>query len=258
VRADEKQVDGPDLERAEHKESLREQEEDELPQLAGEDVRDVDQAGTGRRQLIDAMRMILERHNLSVSSLRLPQREARALEALQAAVTGRSTSLDQFVFAEDRSSLLEQALAVLQPNLAGGNAELLAALHDQVEALTHRVTELRHELEGLEDAQDDLIEAKGRGKEATDTDTDTNDKPNPKPSDPDAPRPASTLAGPERSEPAKIPTTLVGPEVKEAPKPPSTLSGPEIEEAPKPETTLGDPDELSKLAKQPWWKRPLG
>ena len=84
-------------------------------------------------------------------------REALALEALQSAVTGRDRSMNTFMFAEDRKSLLEQALSVLQQNLTRGDSETLSALHAKYDELTENVANLREELLGLEDAQDDLI-----------------------------------------------------------------------------------------------------
>ena len=49
---------------------------------------------------------------------------------------------------------LEQALAVLQPNLVGGDGHELAGLRDQLAAMTERVATLREELLHLEDAQE--------------------------------------------------------------------------------------------------------
>jgi len=240
VRADEKQVDGPDLEREQEKETHVKHEEEELLPDAGEQARDLDQARSG--MLLGAMRMILEKQHLAVSSLRLPQREERALAALQAAVSGRTSNTDRFVYAEDRRSLLEQALAVLQPNLAGGDKALLAEMHEQMSMLTRRVSQIRSELEHLEEGQDELIAHELRADKAEAGDTD--DKPKPTPTEPDAPKPASTLNGPD---------------IKAAPRPPSSLVGPDLKEAPKPPTSLGDPAELEAARKKlPWWRRPSG
>lgn len=240
MRADEKQVDGPDLEREQDKETLVEQEEHELLPDAGEQVRDLSQAkGT---ELLSAMRMILEKQQLSVSSLRLPQREAKALEALQAAVSGRTANTDRFVYAEDRRSMLEQALAVLQPNLAGGDRELQAELHEQMAKLTKKVAEVRTDLQNLQDAQDELTanEVRANKGEAGDQD----DKPTPVDVDPDAPKPK---------------TSLTGPELAAIAKPPSSLAGPDLEEPPTPPSTLGDPAEIAEAQKKkPWWRRPFG
>jgi hypothetical protein len=200
VRAEEKEVEGPDLARAEQH-RLSEQEETELPEIAGEEVRDVDrERGT---RLIDAMREILGNNAVNVEQLQLPARELEALKALQSAVTGK-TETDMFVFAEDRKSLLEQALAVLQPNLSSGQTSELAEMAGGLELLTETVAEMREQLTNLSDAQDELLgDERDRFMAAIAGESD--DKPA-KPSDPDAPRPASTVSGP-------------GPEVKREERP---------------------------------------
>ena len=244
MREDEKQVDGPDLEREQEKETLVEDKEEELLPDAGEQARAIDQERSG--MLLGAMRMILDKQQLLVSSLHLPQREERALEALQAAVSGRTSNTDRFVYAEDRRSMLEQALAVLQPNLAGGDKTLLAEMHEQMSMLTRRVSEVRNQLEHLEEAQEGLSAHEIHANKAEAGDTD--DKPKPTPSDLDAPNPAPSS-----------PSSLVGPDLKEAPRPASSLTGPALEQASKPPTSLGDPAEIEAAAKQlPWWRRPLG
>jgi hypothetical protein len=274
VRAEDKEVDGPDLVRADRKDQdeLEKGDDEELPEIAGEEVRDV--ASEDRGVLLGAMRAILEEQALSVDSLRLPKREALALEALQAAVNGRDSELDKFMYATDRSEMLEQALAVLQPNLVQGEAkDIEGVFHEMVV----RVGDLRRDLKGLEDAQDELESgqkhpvAKGEG--------DTDDKPEPKPDD------DASLTGPERELPAKV-TSLLGPDVKEAPKPATTLAGPEraqepksstlagpepkvvkaasslagpdVAETPEAASTLGDAADLEEQNKKPWWRRPFG
>ncbi|MDB4962455.1 MAG: hypothetical protein JWP01_2454 [Myxococcales bacterium] len=268
MRAEEKQVDGPDLERAEEQKEtlLAEGEESELGELTGEQVRDPERDRSA--DLLASIRLILEDKHLHVSHLGLPQREALALEALQSAVTGRKTHLGTFVYAEDRRSLLEQALAVLQPGLTGGAQQQLAAMSTDFQILSKQVGELRASLMNLEDGQDELFASDHRREEQTDTDS--ADKPTPKPSDPDAPRPATTLTG--KGSDAKLeraPTTLTGPEVKPEPKTttlstgpeaklerlPSTLAGPERKPDPEPATTLGDPAEIEQAATtKPRWK----
>jgi hypothetical protein len=274
VRIEEKTIDGLDLELAErqHKTVLgRDREatartEGELPELGGEHQRDIERPRS--TVLIDAMREILDSRGgisekrstataLRISQLELPEREAKALEGLQASVTGR-TETNQFVFAEDRRELLEQALAVLQPNLTSGSTSELADLRESMAMLTRSVGELREALGDLEDAQEELLGEEKQAYEQAAAPDDKDEKP--KPSDPDAPRPATTLTGPERPQPAKPATTLVGPEVKPEPKPASTLStGPEVTPEPDAPTTLGDEQEISEVAKKkPWWRRPFG
>lgn len=272
MRTEEKEIDGLDLELAErqHKMLLGEDREarsrtdGELPEFGSEAQRDIErQRGT---RLIDAMREILDSRTgvaekrltapaLRISELGLPEREAKALQALQDAVTGRSET-GVFVFAEDRRELLEQALAVLQPNLTTTPTSELTEVPVTMAELTRAVGELRETLGDLEDAQEELLGAeKERFAEKRKP-----GKPE-EPPDPDAPRPPSTLAGPgpeAKREPAKS-TLSDGPEVKQD-RAASTLSaGPEVKAAPPQPTTLGDEKEIAEVEKKkPWWRRPFG
>lgn len=240
LRQEDKEVDGFELERAEERKresELIDQDEEELLDLDGQPEFDRDQERTS--MVADAMQKILEREHIVINDLELDNQELRALEALKTAVEGRDQEIHGFVFAEDRRTLLEQALAVLQPNLA--SLEKLGGA--PFEELVKDVAELRVQLDVLEDAQEEIEPYKlhrDRG-EAPDSD----DKPKP---DED-----TSLDGPERKidKPA---STLAGPERKQEPKPPSTLTGPEIKPEPKPKTTLGDPTEIAEAAK-PWWKQ---
>jgi len=230
VRAEDKQLEGPELEREQRVDTTA-QEREQLPVLAGDELRDL--ALDHRSRLLDALQLILAREQVTISLLYLPQREALALEALQTAVTG-ADSVGEFVFAEDRRSLLEQALAVLQQNLTYGEPALLAELQAKFDTMTERVTELRAELLNLEDAQEELIEGRDRGMDHGTAEP--TDEPKPAPKDDD-----TRLDGPERPQPAK-PSTLAGP-------------GPAVEQRPAP-TTLGDAAEIAEAArKHPWWKR---
>jgi hypothetical protein len=232
-----------------------------------------------RGELLGAIRMILDRQTLAVGSLRLPQREARALEALQVATSGRSSDLGQFVYASDRRDLLEQALAILQPNLTRADDLTARELHAQFADLAARVGDLRHQLTDLEDAQDEVLELSQKAAlEAAAAEAADKPKPVPSPSDPDAPRPATTLTGPEIAEPPPATTTLAGPEIAEPPPAPTTLTGPEIAEpAPAPTTltgpeiaepagrvsTLGDAETVTDASaedrgKRSWWRKPFG
>lgn len=249
MRAEEKEVDGAVVELEVEKIDEGENHE-HLPEVAGEEVRDVDRAdGT---TLLAAMRQILSNEPLNLAHLVLPERELRALDALQMAASGKSDK-HMFVYAEDRKSLLEQALAVLQPNLtASGQTSELAEMSDSLEQMTKRVAALRVKLASLEDAQDELMaDEKERFLAAS---TGENDDKPAKPSDPDAPRPASTVQGP-------------GPEVEWKPKPITVDKGPEAKREPfvstlekgadvkreEPATTLGDPKDIE--AAVPWWQR---
>lgn len=260
MRAEDKELEGPDLARAEQHQELHtpvggEHEETELPEIAGEQVRDIDRERGSR--LIDAMRQILGDNVLNVEQLALPQHELQALKALQTAITGRG-EMDLFVFAEDRKSLLEQALAVLQPNLSSGKATELAELSGSLDLLTKSVAQVREQLAGLIDAQDELLGDERQRFLAANAETDDKPKPGSKPSDPDAPRPASTVSGPgpEVKREARPSALSTGPEAKR-PEHVSTVSGPgpEVTRVDQP-TTLGEPAEIAKAAVQTWWKKP--
>lgn len=277
MRFEDKEVEGPELEHEPEyarENELEEEDEEELPALEADEVLDTRREG----EVMNAMRAILERRQIVINDLRLPQRELRALEALQAAVRGRDGTLDQFVYASDRRDLLEQALAILQPALIEG-------LGQPFDDLVHEVADLRHELKDLEDAQDELLEGNERvGAEQDETDSD--DKPKP---DDDTSltgperaitKPATSLTGPEVKEAPKPPSSLAGSELKEAPKPasslygdavvekqaPSSLDGPAIADAPAVPTSLGSEEDLEaasvaepqKQKTKPWWRRPFG
>jgi hypothetical protein len=255
LRQEEKEVDGFELERAEERKresELIEEDDEELHDLDGrpELAREPDRSGT----VAGAMQRILEREHLVLNDLGLDQRELRALEALKTAVEGRDQEINGFVYAEDRRALLEQALAVLQPDIAG--LEKLGG--KAYEDLVKDVAELRGQLNILEDAQEEIESHRREGEKGEGSDAD--DKPKP---DEDASldgperkveKTASTLDGPERKAEPKPATTLTGAEIKAEPKPATTLTGAEIEPEPKPATTLGDPKEIADAAK-PWWKK---
>ena len=284
MRAEDKELEGPDLQREEQTRQETAHEEEELPAIGGEAVRDLELEH--RSTLFDALRLVLAGEHVTVSLLYLPQRETHALEALQAAVNGQD-SVGEFVFAEDRGALLEQALAVLQENLTHGQPEQLAELHARFGELTEQVGELRHRLVNLEDAQDDLFDEKRQYGEVGETgEGDTDDKGDkggnaasaapardltlyeperpvpPPPSSalygealPETPPPPSTLEAPERPVPPPPPSALYGEALPEEPPAPSTLEAPERPEEPRPESTLGaDPDPDPR----PWWSRPFG
>ncbi|HEY5928488.1 MAG TPA: hypothetical protein VIV11_42670 [Kofleriaceae bacterium] len=239
MRQEEKEVDGYELEHAEERKrenDLIEEDEEELFDLDGKPEFDRDQERT--TLVAGAMHKILEREHIVIGELVLDQRELLALEALKTAVEGRDQEIHGFVFAEDRRALLEQALAVLQPELA--NLEQLGG--KPFEDLVKEVADLRGQLSRLEDAQEEIEPHKLHAEKGEAADTDE-----PKPDD------DQSLTGPERKldKPA---SSLAGPERKEEPKPPTSLTGPEVKDAPKPPTTLGDPKEIADAA-QPWWKK---
>jgi hypothetical protein len=257
LRQEDKEVDGFELERAEERKresDLIAEDEEELHDLEGR--REVERDRSRTDVIAGAMHRILAREHLVINDLDLDRRELRALEALKTAVDGRDQELSAFVYAEDRSTLLEQALAVLQPDLV--NLERLGG--ESFDELVSDVAELRAELDMLQDAEAEL----GPREPASDKGEagDSDDKPDSSDDDASltgperkqAPKPPSSLAGSERKDEQKPPSSLTGPERKDEPKPASSLTGPERKEAPRPPTSLGDPKEIAEAAK-PWWRR---
>jgi hypothetical protein len=282
VRAEEKELEGPDLEREQRVEASRREahEEEQLPE-------DVTEAVTSteldhRSRLFDALQLILANEPLNLTLLYLPKRETQALEALQAAVQG-SDSMGEFVFAEDRKGLLEQALAVLQQNLTYGDPAQLATLQSKFDSMTQQVGELRAHLVNLEDAQEEIDEFHNAAREMRLGDGDKDDDEKPKPKEDGglvdfiaealfamaevSPSKTSTLAGEERvvekpkhsslthgpdRKDEKVPSTMfVGPDAVHRPAGPSSLStGPEKKEAPRSRTTLEGP-EIAATPKAP-------
>src|SRR5262249_2877175 len=149
-------------------------------------------------------------------------------------VEGKSADLHQFVYASDRRDLLERALGVLQPDLTRTDDKTARELQAQLDDLSRRLGELRERLSSLEDAQDELMRHHEAAAEIVAAPGDQpKPKSPPKPGDPDAPRPATTLTGPELPEQKPVPSTLIGPDLPETKPAPSTLTGPELLE-PKP------------------------
>lgn len=251
MRAQDKEVDGRELEREQRlaQSELEKSDDEQLPEAIGDQERDL--AGAERGALLAAMRMILDGDRIIVDTLKLPAHELRALAALQEAVEGRDGELDTFIYASDRRQLLEQALAILQPNLAYDD--------ESYAQLVARVGELRRSLSHLEEAQDELEDRhpdQAKVKPAGEPDE----------VDPDAPKPASTLSsGPDVKDAPKPASTLSsGPDVKDAPRPATTLSGgADVKEEAKPATSLGDEKEIAAAQadevpkKKSWWKRML-
>ncbi|HSR97255.1 MAG TPA: hypothetical protein VLM79_09405 [Kofleriaceae bacterium] len=278
VQLEDKLVEGLDSAHAElqQREDLLAYGEEELPAPV---VEAMEEASLKiRADLLGAVRMILDGQEVQLSSLDLPELEMEGLIALQVAVEGKSHDLSQFVYASDRRDLLERALGVLQPEFSRSDDGAAREMRAQLDDMVTRVGELRERLLDLEDAQDELIEA--RAKDGMEAATDTSDKPKPKPSDPDAPRPATTLTGPDLPEakpltttltgpdlpaPKPLATTLTGPDLPEAKSPATTLTGPDLPEAERPASTLGAPEPEPEAeagdgaqAKRSWWRRPFG
>ena len=252
MRAEDKEVDGRELERETERQrdsELEKEDEEELAELSSVDERDAEH----RDQVITTMRMILERDNVVVDELKLPARELKALEALKAAVDGKDGKLAQFVYATDRKNLLEQALAVLQPNFVSGDAQR-AQVMGVYQDLIDKVADLRNGLVELADSQDDLLHAADK----TAMQKADGDKDDPDDGDDDAAK-ASTLSdGPEVKPEARKSSLADGPEVKAETASSTLADGPAVKYEAKGPTTLGDPAELAAAQKTPWLKRALG
>lgn len=238
MRQEDKEVDGPDLEKAEERKretELVEENEDELYDLDGLPETTLD--GDRAIDVLAAMKQILAGDSLVINDLKLPKRQLVALEALKTAVEGKDQRLSQFVYAEDRRTLLEQALAVLQPEIAS-----MQGAGKQFDEMLAKVGTLREKLNVLEDSEEELIE--GRVNDYAKDGNDTDDKPDePDNSDLDDPKPAAKKAD------AKKPDDKTDDD--------QSLTGPERPVPPKGPTTLGDPEEILKAAESvvPRWKR---
>ena len=247
MRQEDKEVDGFELERQEERKresELIEEDEEEIHDLDAKPAFEREEERT--RLVSGAMRKILERDHIVINDLGLSRHEQRALDAFKTAVEGRDQEHHTFVFAEDRRTLLEQALAVLQPDIIG--LEKLGG--DAFETLVKEVAELRAKLNTLQDSQAEVEHHADKGEKGEAGDTD--DKP-------DAPKDDDTsLTGPERKIAKPASSLTSGPEVKEDKKPASSLVGPELKAEPKPPTSLGDPKEIDEAAKKPWWRRLTG
>jgi hypothetical protein len=237
LRQEDKQVDGPELEQAEERKresELVEEKDDELYDLDGQPERTVDREQSSG--VLAAMKTIMKGEQIVINDLKVSKRHQTALEALKTAVEGKDQTLAQFVYAEDRRTLLEQALGVLQPELAD-----LSQLGQPFEDLLKTVGELRDKLNLLEDSEEELVE--GRAKDYVETEGDTGDKSDDDEDAGDADTDLS-LTGPPRSI-VKPASALGGPERTPEPKPASSLTGAERKAEPKPPTTLGDPADIS-------------
>jgi hypothetical protein len=105
----------------------------------------------------------------------LTYQEKSALEYLKAAIEGRTRG-GQFMYAEDRLQQLNVVLADLQPLMAVGGME---GLDQTLGEIVDGVDELRHNLELLEEAQEEIHgtgEEKKKGKPGEDDEDDKDDK----------------------------------------------------------------------------------
>lgn len=254
MRTEDKEIDGPDIEAAEERRresELVEYKPDELHDLDGLPESVLEEGETS--EVLEAMRAILKGDHVIINDLKLSKRHLVALEALKEAFEGKDRNLSRFVFAEDRRQLLEQALAVLQPELAA-----LGAHGAVFEDLLEKVGTLREKLDALEDSEEELIEGRVLSEEEhsdsddKDDDDDLDDKKatgdkkaNKKPKKPKKKRGDAaanddlSLDGPERPVPPKGPSTLDnGPARNPEPKGDTTLLGGKAVELERGPTTL--------------------
>jgi hypothetical protein len=250
LRQEDKEVDGPGLEHAEERKrenELVEEREDELFDLDGLPETTLD--GERSAEVLIAMKQVLAGDRLVINDLKLPKRQLIALEAMKTAVEGKDQRLSQFVYAEDRRTLLEQALAVLQPEIAS-----MQGAGTQFEDMLAQVGTLRDRLNVLEDAEEGFLEMRPHdqtqdGNETDDKPDETDDK-----NDSDLDDPKKKQAKPK---PPAAPKTDGKTADEEEDR---SLTGPERPEPPKGPTTLGDPQEIAQAAESlvPRWRRSDG
>ena len=170
MRAEEKQVADQDLQRSEMKESLLEGDEKQLQQGLGNER----EVSARDPELLAAVRDVLDKKPVIARALGLPERETKALEMLQTAVSARN-HLDKWVYAEDRQQMLEQALAVLQPTLTSSHSTIGSDMRDDLADMIESLHALRTDLADLEDAQEDTIGSATEEEITTETDDDDDD-----------------------------------------------------------------------------------
>jgi hypothetical protein len=263
VRYEDREVEGSEIDREisrDRESELELDDEHELPEIQPLEVLD----DRNERRIVEAMRAILEHRSIVVNDLALPKRELDALVALKEAVDGKDGNLNRFVYAEDRSELLEQALAVLQPQIA----EHMAIFGEMIA----RVANVRQELRMREDAEDDLIaeheptvKAVAGSEEDDDQSLDGPEraiaKPNSALDGPDVkiePFKSTLSDGPAVDEPPAKSALSDGPAVADPPAKSTLFDGPATPELAAAPTTLGDAKEIEAQNKQPWWKLGLG
>jgi hypothetical protein len=157
--------------------------------------------------------------------------EQAALEVLQEVVRGKDHTEERMLYAEERLAMLNHVLAVLQPTLAMGLTPDLIGLRDEYDGVVEQVVALRHRLEQLDGAQEEVFE---QDKEEVAEAPDTDDKPD----DTAAEEPA------EKQEDKKRFTDFFR-RKKPAPpssKPPAPPRDPD-DDSPRPSTLYGEPGE---------------
>jgi len=235
LRQEDKEIDGPEIEQAEERKresELVEEKDDALYDLDGQPEYEVDHERSSA--IVGVMKSILAGDQIVINDLKLEKRHQIALEALKTAFDGKDANHARFVYAEDRRTLLEQALAVLQPELAD-----MSQLDEEFQGLIKDVGSLREKLNVLEDSEEELVE--GRAQDQAKTESDSDDKPDE--DDLDVNTDLSLTGAPRVFE--KPASSLAGPARKAEPKPETTLTGAERKTEPKGPTTLGDPKDIA-------------
>lgn len=201
VRLDEEYV--PEHEEDEDKDAEKVLGELEQDQTEAEDVEEELEVGPEaksdellrRAAVVEVVRDMLDRRPIESARIAaLSDQEREALEFLQAVIDGR-TKNGAFLYAERRLEQLNLVLADLQPLLSVGLVEgLEGTLHEVIDRFEH----LRHQLEQLEEAQEEVFHApeekkKGEGDDDDDKPDDEDAGESEGESDTDA-KPKSSLA----------------------------------------------------------------
>jgi len=169
-----------DQEREDHAQQLADEErnEDDAESDFEEGV-EVEQRAGHYRDVLGQIHGIFRGNEVDVEALAgLSGDEKAAMRVLAEAVRG--TELEDegdMIYAEQRLSMLNQALAVLQPTLAMGLAPELADVRDSYDTLVDEVTALRDLLLSKEDAQEEMfaqdrVVEQGEGGDTDDDDDD--------------------------------------------------------------------------------------
>jgi hypothetical protein len=146
-----------------------EEQAEQTPEAAAEMMR--------RAGVVEIVRDMLASRDVDIARMQLLSDEEReALEFLQAVVEGR-TRTGKFIYAERRLEQLNLVLADLQPLLSVGQIE---GLDDTMAEVVDGIDRLRHELELLEEAQEE-VRPEAVEKKKGDDDEDDKDDPDNKP-----------------------------------------------------------------------------
>lgn len=150
--------------KTEAEEAEEEQAERETEIVVGELVR--------RAAVVEIVRDLLAQQPVDAARRdALTEQEREALQFLEAVIDGRTRG-GEFIYAERRLEQLNLVLADLQPLLSVGAVE---GLEDTLEQVVDGFAQLRHELQLLEEAQEEVFHAPEEKKKEDEDDDD--DKP---------------------------------------------------------------------------------